>query len=54
MKARASILLVEDEPAILNLLEVTLKARGFEVRQALDANAARVEVAQALPDLGEG
>ncbi len=51
MKQRASILLVEDEPAILDLLELTLRARGFGVRQALDANAARLALAQALPDL---
>lgn len=51
MSKGPTILLVEDEPAILDLLEITLKARDFGVRRALDANSARRAIQEALPDL---
>ena len=47
----ATILLVEDEPAILDLLEVTLTAKGFRVRKAADAAAARAQIHAELPDV---
>ena len=47
----ASILVVEDEPAIQSLIEVNLQRAGHGVILAADAEAARREVQQALPDL---
>jgi len=47
----ATVLLVEDEPAILDLLEVTLAAKGFRVRRAEDAAVARDSVRAELPDI---
>jgi two-component system phosphate regulon response regulator PhoB len=46
-----SILVVEDEPAILELLRVNLADAGYEVRAAEDAEAAREALKRALPDL---
>ena len=46
-----SILIVEDEPAILELLRFTLVDAGYEVREALDAAAAQRAIARRLPDL---
>ena len=46
-----TILLVEDEPAILDLLEVTLAAKGFVIRKALDVPAARAAIQDELPDV---
>jgi two-component system phosphate regulon response regulator PhoB len=45
------ILVVEDEPAILELLQVNLEDDGYEVRGATDAEAARRLLQEALPDL---
>jgi two-component system phosphate regulon response regulator PhoB len=45
------ILVVEDEPAILELLRVNLEDDGYEVRGATDAEAARRLLQEALPDL---
>jgi two-component system phosphate regulon response regulator PhoB len=47
----ATVLLVEDEPAILDLLQVTLSARGFRVRKAEDADRARESIRAELPDV---
>ena len=47
----AKILIVEDEPAIRELLAVNLRHAGFEPVQAPDAAAARREIDAALPDL---
>ncbi len=47
----ARILLVEDEPAIRELVAVNLRHAGFEVRQAPDAEAAGALVALETPDL---
>jgi len=47
----ATVLLVEDEPAILSLLDVSLRSKGFVTRQALDAAGARASIQEALPDL---
>jgi two-component system phosphate regulon response regulator PhoB len=46
-----SILIVEDEPAILELLRVNLVDAGYEVRAAADAESAQREIAAALPSL---
>ena len=51
MTGAASILLVEDEPAILDLLEVTLAAKGFRVRKAEDVAGARDAIRAELPDV---
>jgi two-component system phosphate regulon response regulator PhoB len=46
-----SILVVEDEPAIQELLRVNLEDAGFTVRTVADAEAALVQIKRALPDL---
>ncbi|MFN0305002.1 MAG: phosphate regulon transcriptional regulator PhoB [Burkholderiales bacterium] len=51
MSLETEILLVEDEPAILNLLEFTLAEKGFRLRKALDTAQARVAIDSVLPDL---
>ena len=47
----ASILVVEDEPAIQELLRVNLEDAGFSVRAAEDAESAQEQIKRALPDL---
>jgi len=47
----ASILVVEDEPAIQELVCVTLSRNGHEVRRAASAAEAGTAIAQALPDV---
>ncbi len=46
-----SILVVEDEPAIRELLRVNLVAAGYEVREAPDAESALRQIRDALPQL---
>src|SRR5665213_711176 len=46
-----SVLVVEDEPAILELLRINLLDAGYEVRGAADAETARRLLNEALPDL---
>jgi len=46
-----SILVVEDEPAILELLKVNLADAGYEVLEAADAEAANRSLKASLPDL---
>ena len=46
-----TILLVEDEPAILELLEFTLAPKGYTLLRALNAAEARRLIGAALPDL---
>jgi two-component system phosphate regulon response regulator PhoB len=46
-----SILVVEDEPAIQELLRVNLEDAGFAVRTVADAEGATREIRRALPDL---
>jgi two-component system phosphate regulon response regulator PhoB len=46
-----SILVVEDEPAILELLTVNLADAGYAVRAAEDAESARAALNAELPDL---
>jgi len=47
----AKILIVEDEPAIAELLSLNLRHDGHEVRTAADAAAAQQAVQAELPDL---
>jgi two-component system phosphate regulon response regulator PhoB len=47
----ATILVVEDEPAIQSLIEVNLRRAGHVVQLAPDAETARQMVNDALPDL---
>jgi two-component system phosphate regulon response regulator PhoB len=47
----AQILIVEDEPAIRELLALNLRHAGFEPLHAADAAAARRQIDAALPDL---
>ncbi len=46
-----SILVVEDEPAILELLRVNLVGAGYEVRGAPDAESAHAQLKESLPNL---
>ena len=45
------ILVVEDEPAIAELVAINLRHAGFEVAIAPDADAAQGEIDRVLPDL---
>jgi two-component system phosphate regulon response regulator PhoB len=47
----ASILVVEDEPAIQELVSFTCTSNGFAVRQAESAGAAELAIREELPDL---
>ena len=47
----ASILVVEDEPAIRDLLAVNLRHGGYKTLQASDAGSARRQIDDELPDL---
>ncbi len=46
-----TILVVEDEPAIVELLKVNLADAGYGVKTAVDAEAAQASLKDALPDL---
>jgi two-component system, OmpR family, phosphate regulon response regulator PhoB len=46
-----SILVVEDEPAILELIKVNLMDAGYDVKAAEDAETAHAVLKQELPDL---
>ncbi|MDH5286829.1 MAG: phosphate regulon transcriptional regulator PhoB [Betaproteobacteria bacterium] len=46
-----TILAVEDEPAILELLRVNLADAGYTVREAADAETAQALLRESLPDL---
>lgn len=50
-KMAANILLVEDEPAIQELLAFNITQCGFRVMQALDAASALAHINRALPDM---
>ena len=51
MAIDTTLLLVEDEPAILDLLEFTLAPKGYNIKRATDATTALKIVRDALPDL---
>jgi two-component system, OmpR family, KDP operon response regulator KdpE len=44
------VLVVEDEPALLRALEITLRARGYQVVSSPDGRAALTEAARHPPD----
>jgi two-component system, OmpR family, phosphate regulon response regulator PhoB len=46
-----SILVVEDEPAIQELLRLNLEDAGFAVNTVADAESAQIQIKHALPDL---
>jgi len=46
-----SILVVEDEPAIQELLRLNLEDAGFTVHTVVDAESAQAQIRNALPDL---
>ena len=46
-----NILVVEDEPAIVRLIEFTLEQAGFQVQSADSVEAAKPLLANELPDL---
>jgi two-component system phosphate regulon response regulator PhoB len=48
---KPSILLVEDEAALVTLLTYNLEKAGFEVRAAMDGEEAMTMLAERLPDL---
>ena len=45
------LLLVDDEPAILNTCAAILERKGYEVRTACDGFAALAELRRSLPDV---
>ncbi len=47
----ADILVVEDEPAIQDLVAVNLLRAGYQVRKAFSAEEAQLEIKATLPDL---
>jgi two-component system phosphate regulon response regulator PhoB len=47
----ANILIVEDEPAIQELLAFNVNQCGFRAIQALDVMSATRQINQSLPDL---
>lgn len=47
----SSVLVVEDETAIAELIAINLRHAGFDVRVAVDADAAQAAVDRVLPDL---
>jgi len=48
---KTTILVIEDEPAIQQLIEVNLRLAGYEVEQALNVNEARELINHKLPDV---
>ncbi len=48
---KPSILIVEDEPALVDLLRYNLEANGFDVRAGMDGDEALMLVDERLPDL---
>ena len=51
MTMMPTILVVEDEPAIMELLKVHLVDAGYEVKEAPDAETAHAVIKEMLPDL---
>jgi two-component system phosphate regulon response regulator PhoB len=47
----SSVLVVEDETAIAELIAINLRHSGFQVLIAADADAAQAQVDRELPDL---
>jgi two-component system phosphate regulon response regulator PhoB len=51
MHVAAKILIIEDEPAIRELVSVNLRYSGYEVQQAAQCSVARQLIDNSLPDL---
>ena len=51
VSGKITVLVVEDEPAIMELIAFTLKAAGWEVNQAADAEAAWEMLKAKTPDI---
>lgn len=51
MKSMPAVLIVEDEPAIAELIAVNLRHNGFRPTWAMDSASAQRELDSALPDL---
>ena len=51
MKKQPTVLMVEDEPAIAELMAVNLRHNGFHPVWAVDSTSAQREIDAALPDL---
>lgn len=51
MKTMPAVLVVEDEPAIAELITVNLRHNGFRTTWAVDGAGAEREIAAAVPDL---
>lgn len=47
----ATILIVEDEPAILGMIALAMAQAGFEVSEASDVSGAQLAIADHVPDL---
>lgn len=48
---RASVLVVDDEPRILDIIRLTLEREGFDVFEALDGYTALERARQIIPDI---
>jgi two-component system phosphate regulon response regulator PhoB len=53
MRTLPRILIVEDEPAIAELIAVNLKHNGFQPIWAIDAETAQRELNEILPDVSK-
>ena len=51
MAANTSVLIVEDEPAIVELVSYSLRETGWEIRTAANVASAWDSIVQARPDL---
>ena len=51
MRHQPGVLIVEDEPAIAELIAVNLRHEGFQARCAMDSASAQREIDAVLPDL---
>ncbi len=51
MKARRTVLLVEDHPTLRRSLRESLDQMGFDILEAADANSAITRLAECAPDL---
>ena len=51
MRSLPRVLIVEDEPAIAELLSVNLRHNGFQAVWAIDADSAQRELDEILPDV---
>ena len=48
---RARILIIDDDPDLIDLLKITLRKAGFDVASALDSQSALSQVAEVNPDV---